>query len=52
MNLDYSAYEGTKIAGRVELVMARGSVVIDGGRYVGRAGHGRYLERGLSQCLA
>jgi dihydropyrimidinase len=52
MNLDYSAYEGTKVAGRVELVMARGSVVIEDGRFVGRAGHGRYLKRGLSQCLA
>ena len=52
MNLDHSAYEGTKIAGRVELVMARGSVVVDDGRFVGRAGHGRYLKRGLSQCLA
>jgi dihydropyrimidinase len=26
-------------------------VVIDGGEYTGRKGHGRYLRRGLSQYL-
>ena len=45
MNVDYSAYEGMQITGRVETVLSRGTVVIDGGEYRGRAGHGRFLQR-------
>ncbi|HEX3588805.1 MAG TPA: dihydropyrimidinase [Pseudonocardiaceae bacterium] len=51
MNVDYSAYEGMRITGRVETVLSRGSVVIDGGEYHGRTGHGRFLSRELSQYL-
>jgi dihydropyrimidinase len=51
MNLDYSAYEGTKIEGKVSTVLSRGRVVIDAGQYLGEKGHGRFLRRGLSQYL-
>ncbi|HEX7097023.1 MAG TPA: dihydropyrimidinase [Acidimicrobiales bacterium] len=51
MNMDHSAYEGIVVDGRVELVLSRGTPVIDGGQFVGRAGHGRYVPRGLSQYL-
>jgi len=51
MNLDYSAYEGTKIEGKVSTVLSRGRVVVHGNEYVGEKGHGKYLRRGLSQCL-
>ena len=51
MNMDYSAYEGFEIAGHVDTVMSRGVVVVDGGDYHGRAGHGRFLKRGLSDLL-
>jgi dihydropyrimidinase len=51
MNLDYSAYEGTKIEGKVSTVLSRGRVVIDAGQYLGDKGHGRFLRRGLSQYL-
>lgn len=51
MNMDYSAYEGMEIAGHVDTVISRGSVVVDGGEYHGRRGHGRFLKRGLSDCL-
>jgi dihydropyrimidinase len=51
MDVDYSAFEGLTVTGRVEMVMSRGSLVIDGGRYVGRPGHGRFLRRGLNQVL-
>ncbi|MEU6159618.1 dihydropyrimidinase [Streptomyces sp. NPDC047130] len=49
MNVDYSAYEGKRITGRVETVLSRGVPVIESGAYVGRAGHGVYLPRGLCQ---
>ena len=45
MNVDYSAYEGKRITGRVRTVLSRGEVVLDGGEYRGRAGRGRFLPR-------
>jgi len=51
MNVDYSAYEGLDITGRVATTLSRGSVVIDDGQYQGRAGHGTFLARGLNQYL-
>ena len=52
MNVDYSAYEGFAITGKVETVLSRGHVVIDDGEYHGVTGHGRFLERQLSQYLS
>jgi len=52
MNMDYSAYEGYEIAGKVDTVLSRGAVIVSGGEYTGRRGHGRYLRRGLSQYLS
>ena len=51
MNMDYSAYEGFEIAGHVDTVLSRGSVVVSGGEFHGRAGHGRFVRRGLSDLL-
>ncbi len=52
MNVDYSAYEGMEITGRVDTVLSRGEVVIDGGEYHGTAGHGQYLHRETCQYLS
>ncbi|MFE2378583.1 dihydropyrimidinase [Streptomyces sp. NPDC059398] len=49
MNVDYSAYEGKRVTGRVETVLSRGVPVIDGRDYVGHAGHGSYVPRGLGE---
>jgi dihydropyrimidinase len=49
MNMDHSAWEGFEIDGHVDTVLSRGTVVVDGGEYLGRPGHGAYLRRGLSQ---
>ncbi|MFD8551915.1 dihydropyrimidinase [Streptomyces fradiae] len=51
MNVDYSAYEGRTVTGRVETVLSRGRVVIDRGTYTGRAGHGVYTPRSTCQYL-
>lgn len=51
MNLDYSAWEGYEIDGHVDTVLSRGTVLVCGGQYLGRTGHGRYVKRGLSQYL-
>ena len=46
MNVDYSAYEGMKIRGVTKTVLSRGRVVIEDGKYTGRAGDGQFLKRG------
>jgi len=51
MNLDNSVWEGIKVDGQVRTVLSRGQCVIDNQRFVGRAGHGRYVERKLSDLL-
>jgi dihydropyrimidinase len=51
MNVDYSAYEGMEITGRVDTVLSRGAVIISGGEYHGTAGHGRFLSRESCQYL-
>jgi dihydropyrimidinase len=49
MRVDYSAYEGREIMGKVETVLSRGRVIVDGADYLGKAGDGVYLKRGTSQ---
>jgi dihydropyrimidinase len=51
MDVDYCAYEGKEVAGKIELVMARGKVLISGGEYHGKPGDGRYLKRGTCGLL-
>ncbi|MBD9733441.1 dihydropyrimidinase [Streptomyces sp. H28] len=51
MNVDYSAYEGKRITGRVETVLSRGVPVITEREYTGRAGHGAYTPRSTCQYL-
>src|SRR5450755_2060554 len=52
MNVDYSAYEGMEITGRVDTVLSRGRIVIDGDGYHGTPGHGRFQRRELCQYLS
>ena len=51
MNVDYSAYEGMEVKGKVTTVLSRGTAVIEGGHYVGAPGAGRFLPRGLNGYL-
>ncbi|WP_436496067.1 dihydropyrimidinase [Actinokineospora sp. HUAS TT18] len=51
MNVDYSAYEGMEITGKVDTVLSRGAVVIADGAFHGGEGHGKFLKRDLSQYL-
>ena len=45
MNVDYNPYEGRQVTGATDTVLARGRVVIDNGRFVGRPGSGSFLKR-------
>ena len=49
MRVDYSAYEGREVTGKVETVLSRGRVIIEAGEYHGKPGDGVYLKRGTSQ---
>jgi dihydropyrimidinase len=51
MDVDYNAYEGKKVQGDIDLVMARGKVLISDGEYHGSKGDGRFLKRGTCQLL-
>jgi dihydropyrimidinase len=51
MAVDYSAYEGFELTGKVETVLSRGRTVVGGGKYHGAPGHGRFLSRDLCQYL-
>jgi dihydropyrimidinase len=52
MNVDYSAYEGTTVHGRVDTVLSRGEVILAGGEYTGRPGRGNYLRRSTCDYLS
>jgi dihydropyrimidinase len=46
MRVDYSAYEGRRVRGVTETVLARGRVVVENGEFKGKAGDGGFLKRG------
>jgi dihydropyrimidinase len=49
MNVDYSAYEGHELTGKIETVLLRGQVAVaDGEAKVGR-GYGQFIKRGPTQ---
>ena len=45
MRVDYNPYEGRKGKGAVNTVLSRGEVVIENGKFLGRAGRGQFLKR-------
>ena len=45
MNVDYNPYEGRQVTGVTEIVLSRGKVIIDGGKFTGKAGSGSFLKR-------
>jgi dihydropyrimidinase len=51
MNVDYSAYEGMEITGKVDVSISRGRVVVADGEFKGAKGQGSFLSRGLNQYL-
>jgi dihydropyrimidinase len=45
MNTDYSMFEGWRVKGNATKVWSRGELVVDGGKFVGKPGHGRFVKR-------
>jgi dihydropyrimidinase len=49
MNVDYSCYEGMEVQGHSDIVMSRGSVIVDDGEWLGSPSHGRFLKRQVAR---
>jgi dihydropyrimidinase len=49
MNVDYCAYEGKTVKGKVETVLSRGRVVIENGECLVEKGSGEFVKRG--ECV-
>ncbi len=49
MNVDYCAYEGKTVKGKVETVLSRGRVVIENGECLVDKGSGEFIKRG--ECV-
>ncbi len=45
MKVDYNPYEGRRVTGVTETVLSRGKVIIEGGKFTGKAGAGSFLKR-------
>jgi dihydropyrimidinase len=45
MKVDYNPYEGREVQGVSEVVIARGRVIVDHGKFTGRAGGGTFIKR-------
>ena len=45
MKVDYNPYEGREVTGVAETVLSRGRVIIDDGKFTGKAGAGSFLKR-------
>ncbi|MDQ2933752.1 MAG: dihydropyrimidinase [Chloroflexota bacterium] len=45
MDVDYSCYEGREVTGGTDMVLSRGEVIVDGEKFLGKPGGGRFLKR-------
>lgn len=45
MRVDYSMFEGFKVKGNAETVFSRGEIIADHGKWLGKAGRGRFVKR-------
>jgi len=45
MKVDYNPYEGREVTGVADTVLSRGKVVVEKGKFTGRAGAGTFLKR-------
>src|ERR1700741_3269966 len=47
MRVDYSMFEGIQVTGMPDVVLSRGRVLVEGEKFLGRAGGGEFIKRGL-----
>jgi dihydropyrimidinase len=49
MNVDYSCYEGMEVQGHSDIVISRGSVIVEDGEWLGSNSHGQFLKREIAR---
>jgi dihydropyrimidinase len=47
MRVDYSMFEGIEVTGMPDVVLSRGQVVVQGDKFLGKAGAGEFLKRSM-----
>jgi dihydropyrimidinase len=45
MRVDYSMFEGIRVTGLPKVVLSRGRVIVQDGKFTGRAGAGEFIRR-------
>ena len=50
MKVDYNPYEGREVQGVSETVISRGKVIVENGKFVGRAGAGAFLQESRAEA--
>jgi dihydropyrimidinase len=45
MRCDYSMFEGYQVRGNARQVFSTGELIVEGGKFLGKPGRGRYLRR-------
>ena len=45
MHTDYSIFEGFEVKGNARQVFSRGELVVEGGKFLGKVGRGKYVHR-------
>jgi dihydropyrimidinase len=50
MNVDYSVFEGMKVRGLPEVVMQRGTILVENGQFHGKEGQGQFIPRSRFQA--
>jgi dihydropyrimidinase len=46
MRVDYNPFEGRRVRGKADVVLSRGEVIVEGDKFLGKKGRGRFLKRG------
>ncbi|CAN5432580.1 dihydropyrimidinase [soil metagenome] len=49
MDVDYSCYEGREVQGGSDVVLSRGTVIVENGAWKGEKGHGQFLRRATAR---
>lgn len=49
-NADYTLYEGFRLKGLPEVVIAHGQIILQNGQFLGAPGAGQFLKRGTTQA--
>lgn len=50
-NVDYTPYEGIKLVGYPEIIMARGEIIARNNEFIGQKGYGKFIKRNKIELI-